>query len=51
MDYVPEESALNISNINVDADTKAMLDKLGLNIPVTVKDLTHQRRPNRPPRD
>jgi hypothetical protein len=51
MDYVPDESALNINHVSVDADTKAMLEKLGLNIQVSVKDV-HARRPNnRPHRD
>ena len=50
MDYVPEQSALNVDHINVDSETKAMLDKLGLAIHVNVKDYT--RRPNnRPSRD
>jgi hypothetical protein len=44
MDYVPSESALNLNNISVDADTKAMLEKLGLNIAVSVKDV-HRRQP------
>jgi hypothetical protein len=51
MDYVPDESALNMTNISVDADTKAMLEKLGFSFHVNVKD-PHSRRPgNRPNRD
>ncbi len=45
MDYIPSESALNLSSIAVDSDTKAMLEKLGLNIAVSVKE-AHRRQPN-----
>eukprot|EP00353_Schmidingerella_taraikaensis_P005596 CAMPEP_0185579100 /NCGR_PEP_ID=MMETSP0434-20130131/13568_1 /TAXON_ID=626734 ORGANISM="Favella taraikaensis, Strain Fe Narragansett Bay" /NCGR_SAMPLE_ID=MMETSP0434 /ASSEMBLY_ACC=CAM_ASM_000379 /LENGTH=149 /DNA_ID=CAMNT_0028197053 /DNA_START=26 /DNA_END=476 /DNA_ORIENTATION=+ len=38
MDYVPEVSAIDKTNIRVDSTTKQMLDKLNLSFPVTVED-------------
>lgn len=44
MDYVPSQSAINTAHITVDPDTKAMLDKLELHIPVQVKAHFGRRR-------
>ncbi len=36
MDFVPSVSAIDISSIKVDADTKEMLEKLQISFPYTV---------------
>lgn len=44
MDYIPSTSAIDTSRITVDPDTKAMLEKLELNISVQVRSGYRPRR-------
>jgi len=50
LDYVPEVSALQTTNLTVDRDSKAMLDKLGVGDGVAVVDISRQDFPPRTPR-
>ena len=42
MDYVPEQSALQVDMLVVDKDTKAMLDSLNVEANTQVVDITRQ---------
>jgi len=44
MDFVPETSALDTERLNVDPDTKAMLDHLGI---THVNTQVHEAKPRR----
>lgn len=50
MDFIPEESAIDTSEVTVDSDTRDMLQKLNLNITVNVHDRS-SRFPRGPRRD
>ncbi len=44
MDFVPERSALDVDKLTVDADTKAMLDHLGI---TQIHTVVHEGKPRR----